>query len=1394
VATRLIFLFRALMAFAVGATFASISCARAADNSGLPLLTNLTAVRLLPAAEASKGYPVEVRAVVVCADIPQAGLYVQAGDEGIYARIPAPEIQMRPGDDILIRAVTAGGGHNFLVNPQLQLLGSGLPIPKPLNMNGAALHDLNLDCRNGTVIGRVERAFVDGPRWQFYLRQGARQFTAQLVNPPGAAMQPAEWIGARVEVTGVASIRLLGTNTVPTVRFACSSLEGLRILDPPNQAKAVKIADLAALAGGDQRLSVSGRTALRDNRLVVRDGTGEIFVPLPSVARAGDEVEIAGFAMTNAAGAINLDLPDVRLIERDTNGVPRTVVVRLDQLRALSVDEAMQRWPVRMTAVVTYYAPNTHTLFVHDGLAGAFAWVEEGVTNLRPGLEVELVGRTSGGLFAPILDSVAVKPGRMRGLPLPRRVTFADLMSGREDSQMVEVSGVVRRAIFTNDVAEFLVAMPGGNFDARSPATREQIAGLEHAKVRIQGVAGGYFNNNRQIIGAQIFIPSMSSITIEEPAAPPFSFKLMPLNSVFGFRQGDDTSRRVRVSGTVTWQAPEGGIYLVDGFDSLFVDAPHDPNMQIGMRAEAVGYPARGGSHVSPILENAVARTMGEGAKLDPAIPPAKALRAGEYDATFTQMRARLLRSFQKADAWHSTWRLDDEDGMIFDAILHGPRAPALEANTVANLQGIVRVQMNDQRQPSGFVLNLRDPGDIAVLAMPPWWNAERAWGALYSLGAVIAISGGWILFLKRKVRQQTSLVRAQLAEQQDLEKQYRDLFVDNPHPMWVYELETLRFLAVNDTALRRYGYSREEFLRMTLLDIRPPAEQERLREYFKENGMRNQDGSVWTHCRKDGSQLWVELTTRQVTFGGRQAKLVLAHDITDRKRAEAERLRLSTAVEQTSEMVVILDREGLIQYLNPSFTRVTGFAAAESIGQRFDFIEREPSAQASFANMVAAMGEQRSWSGLFSSRNKAGERYDERLVLSAVHDESGKLLNYIVVSRDVSKEAALEQQVRLSQKMEAVGLLAGGVAHDFNNLLQVIQGYTLLSLELATPHKELHDNLEHVKSAAERAAQLTRQLLVFSRQQNLEETDIDLGETLADTLKLVRRVIGEHIEVELSSAHGLQKIRADKGRVEQVIVNLCVNARDAMPKGGRLSIQISNATLTAADLGEQSAAAAGPYVCLRVTDTGCGMDSATLARVFEPFFSTKPKDKGTGLGLSVVYGIVELHKGIIRVHSKPGAGTTFLIYFPVSPGGLLNGAPSRASQLLDKGGKETILLVEDEPAVRMLAGRILKRAGYEVRTASDGAEACAIFEEHAAEIDLVLMDVIMPRMGGREAYEHIAKKRVDIPVIFCSGYSERELGAEFLQSHGLDLLPKPYRPDELLTRVRDRLRAVNAG
>jgi CheY-like chemotaxis protein len=369
---------------------------------------------------------------------------------------------------------------------------------------------------------------------------------------------------------------------------------------------------------------------------------------------------------------------------------------------------------------------------------------------------------------------------------------------------------------------------------------------------------------------------------------------------------------------------------------------------------------------------------------------------------------------------------------------------------------------------------------------------------------------------------------------------------------------------------------------------------------------------------------------------------------------------------------------------------------------------------------------------------------------------------------------------------MEAIGLLAGGVAHDFNNILQIILGNTQMALAYDLTDAERKEGLSQMKEASERAVQLTRQLLVFGRKQPLVTEDVDLNQLVADLLKMLRRLIGEHINVDFVPGHQLGNVRANRSQLEQVLLNLCVNARDAMPQGGRLTIELENVFFNSGYCEAHPWARPGRYVLMSVTDTGEGMDSSTLARIFDPFFSTKPKEKGTGLGLSVVYGIVQQHDGLIHVYSEPGVGTAFKIYLPI--------VERSASQVGEKltsipaQGTGTILLVEDEDVVRKLATRMLERGGYRVLTATNGVEALEVFNRHADEISLLMLDAVMPNMGGRETYDRISAIRPGLPVLFCSGYSADVLQPGFALGPGVQLIQKPYSPDEIWRRVHELL------
>jgi two-component system, cell cycle sensor histidine kinase and response regulator CckA len=413
----------------------------------------------------------------------------------------------------------------------------------------------------------------------------------------------------------------------------------------------------------------------------------------------------------------------------------------------------------------------------------------------------------------------------------------------------------------------------------------------------------------------------------------------------------------------------------------------------------------------------------------------------------------------------------------------------------------------------------------------------------------------------------------------------------------------------------------------------------------------------------------------------------------------------------------------------------------------------------------------------------------DRGKVLTRTSD--GKPLRVIGTHTDITERRRMELQLRHGQKMEAVGQLAGGIAHDFNNLLQAILGYTEILLDTSPPDLPARAELGEIQRSANRAAELTQQLLAFSRRQVLEPRPIDLNLVVNDTLRMVRRVIGEYIRLEFVPGQALATVLADPGRIEQVLMNLCMNARDAMPDGGRLLVETANVALSERETPIPESGEAGGYVVLAVTDTGTGMTPETVSHLFEPFFTTKAVGKGTGLGLATAYGIVQQHGGHIGVHSEPGEGSVFKVYLPTVAGAPVDAKPKGG--IPAPCGQGTILLAEDEPLVRALTTRMLKGAGYRVLAAEDGEEALRVFDEAGGKVDLLLLDVVMPGLGGKAVLEAIRKKSPSIPCLFCSGYSEDAVHTDFVLQGGLKLLRKPFARDDLLRMVHDLVTARKA-
>jgi len=539
-----------------------------------------------------------------------------------------------------------------------------------------------------------------------------------------------------------------------------------------------------------------------------------------------------------------------------------------------------------------------------------------------------------------------------------------------------------------------------------------------------------------------------------------------------------------------------------------------------------------------------------------------------------------------------------------------------------------------------------------------------------------------------------------------------------------------------------------------------------------------------------DGSEKW-DSTTKMPLYdedGRIIGTFGITRDITEHRRAEEERLLLMQAIEQAAESIVITDAGETIQYVNPAFERITGYTRDEAVGQTPRILKSGEHDDTFYKKMWDTLLSGETWRGRFVNRKKDGSLYTEEAVISPVHDDEGRPVSYVAVRRDITNELELEKQFRQSQKMDSLGQLVGGVAHDFNNLLQVITGFTDIAQQDLKPKHPSAASLKEVAKAGKQATDLVRQLLAFSRQQVIDPVYLNPNEVVEKSQKMLRRLIGEHIQFKFIAGSETGTIFTDRGQMQQMLMNLCVNARDAMPNGGTLTIETKNALAAPKNGKPQAWDWPGRCVLLKIHDTGCGMDKKTCDRIFEPFFTTKERGKGTGLGLSTVYGIVKQNNGYIDVCSKPGKGTTFKIYLPVSE-------PSsvKAENLIPDlagGGSETVLVVEDDETLLGLATHILSHAGYTVLTAKDGKDGLRVFEKHTDEIDLIMTDVVMPHLGAKEMMDQILEQHPGLRHLFVSAYSPNAGHTEFIKEKGAFLLAKPYTIEELLRKIREVLDA----
>jgi PAS domain S-box-containing protein len=622
-----------------------------------------------------------------------------------------------------------------------------------------------------------------------------------------------------------------------------------------------------------------------------------------------------------------------------------------------------------------------------------------------------------------------------------------------------------------------------------------------------------------------------------------------------------------------------------------------------------------------------------------------------------------------------------------------------------------------------------------------------------------------------------------------DSEKRYRRLFQSAKDGILILDADTGRVVDANPFLLQLLGYQYDAICGQFIWELGVFKDIAASREAFQilqdNEYIRYDDLPLETIS---GQSIAVEFVSNVYFVDHTKVIQCNIRDITAHREAEAERKLLMAAIEQAGDAIVMTDARGAILYVNPAFEQTSGYTSEEVVGRNPCILKSGSQDDSFYRNLWETISGGRIWAGILVNKRKDGKLYTEETKISPLRNPSGQVVNYVAVQRDITEHLHLTAQLQQAQKMEAVGLLAGGVAHDYNNMLSVILGYTELALKKVQKTESLHTDLEEIYKAAIRSTEITRQLLAFARKQIINPVVLNLNHNVQSMLKMLEHLIGEDITLTWSPEVDLYPIKMDPAQIDQLLANLCVNARDAIADIGRVSIETKNITINATYCEHNVGFLPGEYALLTVNDDGCGMDKDTLYHIFEPFFTTKGMGQGTGLGLSTVYGIVKQNNGFINVYSEPGNGTTFTIYLPRYAGLAVKVQQENTEEIPLSSG-EMVLVVEDEPMLLKMDKRMLERLGYRVLTAGGPSQAIELAETHAGEIQLVITDVVMPEMNGRDLAEKLQSLYPGIKILFMSGYTATAIAHRGVLDEGVNFVQKPFSFKGLGIKVRESLR-----
>ncbi|MHB1306900.1 MAG: PAS domain S-box protein [Limisphaerales bacterium] len=1416
---------------ALGAVVGFIGCSHrpalvAAEPVAPRVLTAVDQIRQLPLEEAESGsLPVRIQGVVTYHDPAWSQLFVQDETAGVFVRTDGERMSVAAGDWVEVEGIVESGRLTpVIARATLKVIRPAV-FPPAREADFAEVAAGREDGQWIVLRGTVRAVDDWRGRTRLELSTLGQRWKATVFALSDANLRSLVGAAVRIRGVGATSLNPQGQVTGWELLVPASDEVGIEQappLDPFRVRKYInEITPDLEPEEQDHLVSVAG-LVIRYNpgeEIHLRDRTGDLLIQTRStiLMRPGMWIEAAGYPGVEGARSLLQDAlfrrvgysswvsPDevesAVISSSVENG--RTALTNIAQIRRLQPTEANRPEPVRIRGVVTYYDPVDQMLFVQDESEGIYVQfdAEASPLDVQLGDRAVIDGVTGSGDFAPVIRWPRLSLQGPAPLPIARKTSLATAMTGREDGQWIELDGVIQRVSRDGKVSEegersargerlFLeLTTEGRRFEATVLGAGSMVnpESLISASVSLQGVGATVFNERRQLVGFKLMVPETNRITnIKPPPLDPSELVVQPVNTVLRFDPSGATSSWARVQGVVTARRGDGGFYVQDESGGMLVVPKDEPEVTPGEVVDVAGRPQVEGT--SPALTAALVNRLGRRAMPKADAVSLEEILSGKYYGQLVEFDGLLVQVSTNRESTSLTLQVDTQ---YLDAVLDSTSAPlaALRVGSTVNVQGVCENRVERR----GWQLLLVSEEAVRVLNRASWWTAQRLRHGLLLAGAISLAGALWTGALQRRVRVQTALIRQRLEKEAALERRYQNLVEDANDIIYTIDLEG-RFTSINRAGEVVSGFRRDEMLGRRFDEFTTKQMSRAMRERLALRLQGNPLGPAEIQIvAKGGRRVDLEVNTRVLTEAGRPVGLQgIARDITDRKRAE-ESLRRSeerfARAFHASPIAISITTlaEGRYLDVNDAFLRLVGHHREDVVGHtslelriwanpddRIRMVNRlrtHQSVRDMEMRLLAKEGDVKDTLASLETIELRGER----CVLGILYDITGRL--------------QLEAQFRQAQKMEIVGQLAAGVAHDFNNILTIIQGYTSILQAEAVPDSDSADSLEQVADAAQRASNLTRQLLAFSRRQVMQLVSLDLNSHLQSMVRMIQRILGERIVVEVRLAERLSAIKADGGMIEQIVLNLVVNARDAMPLGGSLILSTEEACVTAEQVQVRPGARQGLHVCLSVTDTGCGMDEATQSRLFEPFFTTKEVGKGTGLGLATVYGIVEQHGGWIEVASHPGAGSSFRIFLPVDPD---TPAPDATTPVESAGpgdGRERILLVEDEPALRGLAGQILRRKGYRVTEAASGDDALLLWRARAEPFDLVFTDMVMPGgLSGKQLADLVRADDSAVAVLFTSGYNLEIVGADFVLKEGVNFLPKPYRAASMLGAVRECL------